>query len=117
MLSTGMFIQQDVQRSGYLQWSQLQCRTTRLAAFTLAWCAAMTLALSGPMNITPRQFLWKITRYISCFYSDGMTYYYGTELKYVRVLINTTINDQNLAYITGLPLRNKWEDVMNREVG
>ena len=113
----GMSIQQDVQRSGYFQWSYFQCRTASLAAFTLAWCTAMTLTLTGPMNITPLQFLMKITRYISYFYSDGMTYYYGTELKYVGVLINTTINDQNLAYITGLPLRNKWEDVMNREVG
>ena len=77
----------------------------------------MTLALTGPMNMTPKHILWKITQYISWSYSGGMPYYYGTELKYVGVLINTTINDQNLAYITGLPLRNKWEDVMSREVG
>ena len=48
--------------------------------------------------------------------AGGLIYYYGTELKYIAVLINTTINDQNLAYITGMPLRNKWEEVISNEV-
>ena len=83
----------------------------------MAFGSALYVSMTSACEHDTQQFLWKIKRYISWFYSDGMTYYYGTELKYVGVLINTTINGQNLAYITGLPLRNKWEDVMSREVG
>ena len=47
---------------------------------------------------------------------DGLAYYYGTQLKYVGIEINTTINDANLAYTTGLPLRDRWEEVISGEV-
>ena len=48
--------------------------------------------------------------------AGGTTYYYGTKLKYIGVQINTTINDAEIGYIKGIPLRDKWEDVISREV-
>ncbi len=50
------------------------------------------------------------------YFSEGTTYYYGTRLKYIAVQVNTTINDAEVGYIKGIPLRDKWEEVISREV-
>ena len=51
-----------------------------------------------------------------CTFLGGITYYYGTNLKYIAVKVNTTINDAEFGYTKGIPLRDKWEEVISREV-
>ena len=42
--------------------------------------------------------------------------YYGNNIKYVGIQINTTIKYQSLGYVEGIPIMNKWEDFVNSEV-
>lgn len=51
-----------------------------------------------------------------CNVAGAINYYYGTQLRYAAITINTTINDADLGYVTGLPLRDRWEEVIGGEV-
>ena len=46
----------------------------------------------------------------------AIDYYYGTKLRYAAITVNTTINDADIGYIKGLPLRNRWDAVISGEV-
>ena len=51
-----------------------------------------------------------------CNFVGAIDYYYGTQLRYAAITINTTINDADIGYIKGLPLRDRWEEVIGGEV-
>ena len=51
-----------------------------------------------------------------CNIAGAIDYYYGTQLRYAAITINTTINDADIGYIKGLPLRDRWEEVIGGEV-
>ena len=42
--------------------------------------------------------------------------YYGNNIKYVGIQVNTTIKYQTLGYVEGIPIMNLWEDFVNSEV-
>ena len=42
--------------------------------------------------------------------------YYGNNIKYVGIKVNTTIKYQTLGYVEGIPIMNIWEDFVNSEV-
>ncbi|ELU03862.1 hypothetical protein CAPTEDRAFT_209557 [Capitella teleta] len=43
----------------------------------------------------------------------GETYKYGTKLRYVAIVVNTTLERATLSYPEGLPVRDAWEDWLN----
>ena len=59
---------------------------------------------------------WKshtLAHYFRCIISAK---YYGNNIKYVGIQVNTTIKYQTLGYVEGIPIMNLWEDFVNSEV-
>jgi len=44
------------------------------------------------------------------------TYQYGTRLRFVAIKISTDLEEANLGYSKGLPIRDEWEDFLTNEV-
>ena len=43
-------------------------------------------------------------------------YRYATRLRYAAVTVNLTVKPTTLAFTDGLPVRDEWEDFMEKEV-
>lgn len=43
--------------------------------------------------------------------------YYGNKLQYIAVEVNLTLSVYTLGYLEGKPVRDKWEQLMQEEVG
>ena len=42
--------------------------------------------------------------------------YYGNNIRYVAIQVNTTIKVQTLGYVEGIPIMNRWEQFVTSEV-
>ena len=42
--------------------------------------------------------------------------FYGNNIKYVGIQVNTTIKYQTLGYVEGLPIKDLWEEFVTAEV-
>lgn len=47
---------------------------------------------------------------------NDTTKYYGNNIKYVSIQVNTTIKYQTLGYVEGIPIMNKWEEFVTSEM-
>ena len=46
----------------------------------------------------------------------GVNYKYGTKLRYVALVVNTTLEGATLGYPKGLPIRDNWEEWLSKQV-
>ena len=48
---------------------------------------------------------------------DILAKFYGNNIKYVGIQVNTTLRYQTLGYTEGVPIMDKWEEFVKSEVG
>lgn len=47
---------------------------------------------------------------------NSETIFYGTKIKYVAIVVNTTLTMSRTGFERGLPIRDRWENLINKEV-